>query len=282
METTSTCKTLQSSRVSRIIQIHPSLYCNLSCKHCYSSSTPRVKDHLEFSAIAEIIEQGFAIGYNVISLSGGEPFLYKSLEELVTFSKSIGFFNSVTTNGMLLRSDKAKRILQHLDLVALSIDGKEEFHDIMRNQPGAFKKMLEGVEVLKDSIDRYGFIHTVLPNSWQLFPWLTEFAIEKKASLLHLHPLEMSGRARENFSNNHFSAADLYKVYIAHYYLKTHYEKDLFIQLDLLHRDNIINNPNFIFHQNFEPRLDVTNFSSVFKELIIDEKGDILPIAHGC
>ncbi len=129
---------------------------------------------------------------------------------------------------MLLKSDKAKRILKYLDLVAVSIDGKEAFHDAIRGQQRAFKKMLEGVEVLKNSI------------------------------------------------------SDLYKIYIAHFYLKTHYEKEIFIQLDLLHRDNIIDNPNFVFHQNFKPELNSKGFSSIFKELIINEKGDILPIAHGC
>jgi Fe-coproporphyrin III synthase len=272
-------ETLQQCRVSRIIQIHPTLRCNLFCKHCYSSSAPQKKEGLSSRTLINILEQAVPLGYNVVSLSGGEPFLYSELEQLVNASRSLGYFNSVTTNGMLLRSQRARRILRQLDLVAVSVDGKQEAHDLMRGQQGAFTSMLEGLDILKDSIEKFGLIHTLLPDSWQSLSWLTDFALEHKASLLHLHPLELSGRATENFGGLHFTPTDLYRVYIAHYYLKTFSEPDLFIQLDLLHRDNIIGNPNFFFHQSGP---ETKNFSSLFKELIINEAGDILPIAHGC
>ena len=291
-------ETLPQCRVSRIIQIHPTLRCNLFCKHCYSSSAPGKKEGLPSRALVNILEQAAPLGYNVISLSGGEPFLYNELEQLVTASRSLGYFNSVTTNGMLLRSQRAGRILRQLDLVAVSVDGKQEAHDLMRGQQGAFASMLEGLDILKDSIEKFGLIHTLLPDSWQILSWLTDFALEHKASLLHLHPLELSGRATENFGNLRFTPIDLYRVYIAHYYLKTFSEPELFIQLDLLHRDNIIGNPNFFFHQSgyasagagtapdpgasTQPERSAKNFSSLFKELIINEAGDLLPIAHGC
>jgi len=279
-------ETLQQCRVSRIIQIHPTLRCNLFCKHCYSSSAPEKKQGLPSRTLVNILEQAVPLGYNVVSLSGGEPFLYNELEQLVTASRSLGYFNSVTTNGMLLRSQRAGRILRQLDLVAVSVDGKQEAHDLMRGQQGAFTSMLEGLDILKDSIEKFGLIHTLLPDSWQILSWLTDFALEHKASLLHLHPLELSGRATKNFADLRFTPTDLYRVYIAHYYLKTFSEPDLFIQLDLLHRDNIIGNPNFFFHQSGPTSAGAgrqsKNFSSLFKELIINEAGDILPIAHGC
>jgi sulfatase maturation enzyme AslB (radical SAM superfamily) len=261
---------LQQCRVSQIIQIHPAF------------SAPGKKQGLPSRALVNILEQAAPLGYNVISLSGGEPFLYSELEQLVTASRSLGYFNSVTTNGMLLRSQRAGRILRQLDLVAVSVDGKQEAHDLMRGQQGAFTSMLEGLDVLKDSIEKFGLIHTLLPDSWQILSWLTDFALKNKASLLHLDPLELSGRATENprtgahtnFADRRFTPTDLYRVYIAHYYLKTFSEPDLFIQLDLLHRDNIIGNPNFLFHQSGP--------AGAFKELIINEAGDILPIAHGC
>ena len=277
-----TCKTLPAGRVSKVIQIHPSLNCNLQCKHCYSSSAPGIKKELAFDVLANIIGQAAEVGYNVISMSGGEPFMYQPLEELVRFSKSAGYFNSITSNGMLLKGSRAKKILKYVDLVAVSIDGKEEMHDQMRSQPGAFKKMREGVAILRDSIKTYGFIHTLLPDSWKLLSWLAAFAVDERASLLHLHPLEMAGRATQHFAGKLFDQTNLYKIYISHYYLKTYFENEIFIQLDLLHRNNIKNNPNFVFHESSKPQLHTNEFSTIFKELIINEKGDLLPIAHGC
>jgi MoaA/NifB/PqqE/SkfB family radical SAM enzyme len=281
-QTNESCTTLPAGRVSKIIQVHASLNCNLHCKHCYSSSGPGIKKELAFDALANILGQAAEIGYNAISMSGGEPFMYQPLEELMRFSKTVGYFNSITSNGMLLKGNRAKKILKYVDLVALSIDGKEEMHDHMRSQPGAFKKMREGAAILRDSIKTYGFIHTLLPDSWKILSWLAGFAVDEKASLLHLHPLEMSGRATRHFSGLQFDQTDLYKIYISHYYLKTFFENEIFIQLDLLHRHNMRNNPNFVFHENSKPQLCNEEFSTIFKELIINENGDIYPIAHGC
>lgn len=276
-------QTLPQGRVSKVIQIHPSLQCNLFCKHCYSSSAPHLKDGLPLHALVNVLQQGVALGYNIVSMSGGEPFLYRPLEQLVQESRALGYFTSVTTNGMLLRSASAQRVLQHLNLVAISIDGREEQHDEIRGLPGAYRKMLEGVAVVRETVGRFGFIHTVQPQSWQLFPWLAAFAVENGASLLHLHPLELAGRATEYFSGTAFTAEDLYKTYISHFYLQTYYEPQLFIQLDLLHRDHIKGNPAFCFHaEGTGEQCGLDSFSCLFRELIIDEQGDILPIAHGC
>ena len=270
------------SRASRVIQIHPSLQCNLSCKHCYSNSAPTFKDGLDVTKLKRITDELSVFGYNVVSLSGGEPFLYKPLEELLTHTHGLGYFNSITTNAMLLGSDRAKKVLNQTDLIAISIDGKEEAHDALRNFPGAFQKMREGVNIVKDHVESFGFIHTVMPESLAVLPWLTHFAIKHGAKLMHFHPLEIAGRAVDTMKSVSFDSITLHKIYILFNYLKELYHEEIFMQLDILHRDHIIDNPNFIFHQSTTPEFTAKNFSEIFKELIIDEEGDIIPIAHGC
>lgn len=275
-------ETLPSYRVSRIIQIHPTLDCNLACNHCYSFSAPGLKKSLNVQALLRILEQARGIGYNVVSMSGGEPFIYRDLGQLLNYSKSLGYFNSITTNAMLLESIRSKNILKFADLVAVSVDGQEREHNLIRKSDNAFQKMLRGVSVIRDNVANFGFIHTLFPSSWKILPWLTDFALENKAALLHLHPLEMNGRAQLQMKEVQFTSEDLHKIYIAHYYLSQVYAGKIYLQLDLLHKDHIRSNPNFVFHSNCEPNLATEGFSSFFKELIIDESGDILPIAHGC
>src|SRR4051794_24869360 len=120
---------------------------------------------------------------------------------------------------MLLKSEKAKRILKNLDLVAISIDGEEAVHDEIRNLPGAFRKMVEGVEILKDLGTSFGFIHTITEQSWQKLFWLSEFAYAKGAKLLQLHPLELTGRAATDFNYLVPSQESLHKVFIIGNYL---------------------------------------------------------------
>jgi sulfatase maturation enzyme AslB (radical SAM superfamily) len=270
------------SRASRVIQIHPSLQCNLSCRHCYSNSSPAFKDGLDVYRLQHITEQLARFGYNVISLSGGEPFLYRPLEELLTHTHKLGYFNSITTNAMLLGSERAKKVLKQANLIAISIDGKPPQHDHIRNFDGAFQKMLAGVNIVKDHVDSFGFIHTLFPGSLETMPWLTHFAMRNGAKLMHFHPLEIAGRAIDTMQSVSFDSVILHKIYILFHYLKELYKEDIFMQLDLLHRDHIIGNPNFVFHQADTPAFTAENFSNVFKELIIDEQGDMIPIAHGC
>lgn len=280
---TDLCEALPTGRVSRIIQIHPTLRCNLCCKHCYSSSAPDATHGLELDPILHLLDQAAPLGYNVVSLSGGEPFLYPHLGPLAEAAKQLGFFTSVTTNAMLLPAASKRALLPLFDLVAVSIDGREARHNEMRDNPNAFQKMLAGVEVLKTTGRDFGFIHTALPDSWQLLPWLAEFARSHGARLLHIHPLEQAGRAAANMRDIIFTSEDLHKLYIAAHYLQGYCGPELFIQLDLLHRDNIVGNRNFFFpHPKRRPRPTAAGFAHLFRELIINEHGDILPIAHGC
>jgi hypothetical protein len=268
-------ETLQQCGVSRIIQIQPTLLKNPGAR----GLIPR--------PLIRLLEQAAPLGYNVVHLCGSEPFEYPHLGQLAKAAHSLGYCNSVITDGMLLPSPHARRILHELDLVTISIDGKPEKHDIQRRQQGAFTRMTNGLEIVKDTVEKFGLIHTLLPDSWKVLSWLTDFALGHKASLLHLHSPDLSGSATRqqpgrSTKQQRFSPTDCYRVFIAHYYLKTFSEPDLYIQLDLLHRDSIIGNPRFFFHQNTHPEFSARGFSYLFKELFINEAGDILPIAQGC
>ena len=277
------CETLPPGRVSRIIQIHPTLHCNLHCRHCYSSSEPGAKKGLALTPLIRLLEQAVPLGYNVVSLSGGEPFLYPHLQPLAEAACQLGYFNSVTTNGMLLPAASKRSILPFFHLVALSIDGPEEAHNHLRDNPAAFKKMLAGLDVLKATGRDFGFIHTALPESWRHLPWLVGFAQQHGARLLHIHPLEHAGRAVDSLYDTHFTPEQLHKLYIAAHYLQSWLGDDLRLQLDLLHRDNIIGNRSFYFpHPKRRPHPTARSFSHLFSELIVNENGDLLPIAHGC
>src|SRR5690349_1056678 len=110
----------------RTIQVHPSRKCNLSCLHCYSGSGPSMQPMLDIDALKKFLEYAWQNGFNNLSVSGGEPFLYKHLKELFSFSRKLGYQNNMVSNGMLLGSARNQEILEYVDLIAISIDGKKE------------------------------------------------------------------------------------------------------------------------------------------------------------
>src|SRR6187402_1546244 len=67
----------------RIIHLHPTRLCNLACLHCYSESDPGQRTALEPAAIGSALEILRAEGYALVSLSGGEPLVYKPLRQVI-------------------------------------------------------------------------------------------------------------------------------------------------------------------------------------------------------
>lgn len=276
-ETTKQCGT--GNLRSRIVHIHPTLQCNLSCKHCYSGSLPSHTRSLDIGDLKQFLQAAFREGYNTVSVSGGEPFLYKNLGELLQFTKQTGFKNVVASNGMLLDRKASMRILDSIDVIALSIDGKPELHNKIRCSERAFKKLLDGIEVIKSKDLSFGFIHTVTNQSWDSILWLAEFAHQHGAKLLQLHPLEMHGRAVNEMQGFGLDQTTLHKVFLLAAYLKSKYEPGMFIQLDLLHKEYIKAMP-----QSVNVRSDSyseTNLSGALDTIVVDEHGDIVPVGYG-
>ncbi len=56
-----------------ILQVHPSRRCNLRCKHCYSDSGPDVDATMELGQLLRLVDDAAGLGYDVLSVSGGEP-----------------------------------------------------------------------------------------------------------------------------------------------------------------------------------------------------------------
>lgn len=265
----------------RVIQIHPTLRCNLFCKHCYSSSSPAAKGGLDLALLKPFLEYAYGQGFNAVSISGGEPFLYEHLLDLLTFTKSLGYHNLTATNGMLLKSARARACLDHLDLVAVSIDGPPLLHDDMRGLAGAFDKTLEGLAVLREQQCAFGLIHTLTNESWRHLLWLGELAVEQGARLLQLHPLELYGRATAELSHAGLTQTNLHRAYILGKYLQSKYGEQLLIQLDFLHRHYIMRHPDSILYEGPGFQLTPANFAEYIQTLIIDEQGRVMPVSYG-
>jgi sulfatase maturation enzyme AslB (radical SAM superfamily) len=264
----------------RIIQIHPTLQCNLTCLHCYSSSAPRLKKQLSPAMINDFLAEAYQQGYNAISVSGGEPFIYSGLGQVLRYAKSLGYFTTVTTNGTLFKNNDANTaILQYIDLLAFSIDGSPEHHNYMRNHPKAFERLEEGIAIVQKHIDKYGFIHTLTSQTLSSLLWLANFASSKGGRLLQLHPLERAGRGVQMADAMALTEEDLYRIYILSHYLKQKYEGEMLIELDLLHRDQILQSPGSIYAQHNQTTYH--RITDYLRELILDEHGNLLPISHG-
>ncbi|MDY6898102.1 MAG: radical SAM protein [Cyanobacteriota bacterium] len=145
----------------RVLQIHPSLRCNLRCQHCYSSSSPELTQELPLELILQAVSDARTEGYNVLGVSGGEPLLYKPLTQVLQHARKLGMTTSITTNGILLNQQKIEDLREHVNLIAISLDGVAQSHNQMRGTPQAFELMTRCLEDLRKADVCFGFIFTL-------------------------------------------------------------------------------------------------------------------------
>jgi MoaA/NifB/PqqE/SkfB family radical SAM enzyme len=178
-----------------ILQLHSSRHCNLHCDHCYSVSGPHEKGRLGEEAVAGLLDDAWAHGYRVLSVSGGEPLMDPGLWPALARARALGYQTDLVSNGTLIGEAVAARLAGVADLVAISIDGTPERHDAIRRSPGAFERAIAGIRHLRTAGVTVGIIHTVRTETLSELRWLIALARDEGAAMLQLHPIEAAGRA---------------------------------------------------------------------------------------
>jgi MoaA/NifB/PqqE/SkfB family radical SAM enzyme len=122
--------------------------CNMSCSMCSTRIKERepLGDTSTKEALAIVDELG-RMGTKIIHFSGGEPTLREDLTQLISRAKEKNMLVSITTNGSA-PLEKIQRLLD-TDLIRVSIDGPEQFHDWLRQSRGAFKRAIDTLRFLR-------------------------------------------------------------------------------------------------------------------------------------
>jgi MoaA/NifB/PqqE/SkfB family radical SAM enzyme len=185
----------------RLVQIQPTLKCNLRCAHCYSESGPEHNREIPFKKIVSFFNEVSSLGYHYVGVSGGEPFLWSDLEKFLSFSKDNGFSTSVSTNGTLLSKTNVTELIGRADIIAVSVDGPPEDHNALRRSSSAFSSMQRGLSILRDAGIPFSLSYTLTRYNCNRLEWLYEFASKEGAFGLNIHPLSGCGAAATNISD---------------------------------------------------------------------------------
>jgi MoaA/NifB/PqqE/SkfB family radical SAM enzyme len=134
------------------IVFSPTQICNLDCIGCYAASTVKTAATIPYPFVDRIIgEVHDSFGIRFITISGGEPLMYKSEGKtlLDIFEKYNDMFFHMYTNGTLINEDLAKRLAECANVTpAISIEGFEKETDARRGT-GTHKKILKAFEALR-------------------------------------------------------------------------------------------------------------------------------------
>ena len=264
-----------------ILQIHPSLRCNLACRHCYSVSGPQASLELETAAVLAAIDDAAALGYRVVSVSGGEPLLYRGLPSVLERAKRLGLRTTVTTNGFFSRDERFRRLRGLVDVLAISLDGPPPLHDEIRGRAGAFDRLVAGLDAVRAAEIPFGFIHTLTRRSFPHLGWVADFALRQGAKLLQIHPLESAGRAATDLRGEGPDDDLLARAYVFAYALGAHYDGLLKVQLDLVHRDLLRDAPGSFYAADAATGTDDVSAASSLGLVVLEPDGSLVPVSFG-
>jgi len=163
--------------------------CNLHCIHCYSHERQK---ELTTTEVYKILDKLAAAGIGMIDFGGGEPLLRTDIYDILTYAKHLGFYTSLSTNGLLLDNTSVERLKAlRVDHVCISLDGaKAETHDYIRQQKGTYERIIKGIRdctnagiktqistvVMNSNLNEVKDMHTLLEslhvNGWFIYDFV--------------------------------------------------------------------------------------------------------------
>lgn len=132
-----------------MLSIEVTTKCNLKCRNCFAHAEIIDHNHMAINQAKAIANEGIKIGYDSISLTGGEVLLWPHIFVFIAYLKEVGYKSIlINSNFHLLSSDLCEKFIKYKDLITLScsINGFKEEHDHVRGA-GSFETVKKGLKV---------------------------------------------------------------------------------------------------------------------------------------
>ncbi len=191
-------RTLQTDRISAlpIVILMPHSACNCQCVMCDIWKDNKNLKQLTEKDIHGLLSSLRKLGTQQVVMSGGEALLNPNFFKFCDILKKQNIKVSLLSTGLTLRRN-AEQLLLYVNNIIVSLDGDEETHDRIRNIPGAFKKIREGVQYIKSIDPAFGItartvIHRLNFRNW---PQIIQAAKEIGLDQISFLPADTSSHA---------------------------------------------------------------------------------------
>lgn len=139
------------------IKIEVTYKCPLACIHCSSDAYSDNPMEISYEKCKEIIEQAKELGVNEIAFSGGEPLIYKYIDDIISLTHNYGIKTCIYTSGNISNIEKRFERLKNagLDKAVFSLYSYiSENHERITRIYGSFEKTICSIkECIKDGIN---------------------------------------------------------------------------------------------------------------------------------
>ena len=153
------------------IVFSPTQRCNLRCIGCYASSTSDTSATVPYCYVDRVVSEVHdSWGVRFITISGGEPSLYRSEGKtlLDVYRKYDDMFFHTYTNGTVINEQVAGELARLANVTpAISVEGFEQETDERRGA-GTYRKILKALECLRQAGVPFGISVTATSKNVDL------------------------------------------------------------------------------------------------------------------
>jgi MoaA/NifB/PqqE/SkfB family radical SAM enzyme len=143
-------RTLQTDRIKAlpIVILMPHSACNCKCVMCDIWKGNHNLKQLTEADIESLLESLRRLGTRQVLMSGGEALLNPNFFRFCEILKKEEIGITLLSTGLSLKRN-AENLVKWVDDIIVSLDGDEPLHDHIRNIPGAFRKLKEGIQAIR-------------------------------------------------------------------------------------------------------------------------------------
>ncbi len=166
------------SAAGRSLDLEVTRRCNLRCDHCFVGWSRDWTSDLPEDVARAVIDEGAGL-FPTLHFTGGEPFAYRALPELIERGLAAGYEHVlVNTNGTFLSPGSVRDLATFGERFSLtvSLDGPSDLHDRVRGA-GRFREADEGLRRALEAGVRASVMVVVTPEVLRvLAPFVTSLA----------------------------------------------------------------------------------------------------------
>jgi Fe-coproporphyrin III synthase len=143
-------RTLQTDIISAlpVVLLMPHSACNCRCVMCdIWKGNPHLKQ-LSEQDVSSLTASLKKLGTKQVVFSGGEALLHPNFFLFCEILKKKNIKVTLLSTGLTLKKN-ALQLTDKVDDIIVSFDGDEPTHDAIRNIPGAYKKLAQGIEAIR-------------------------------------------------------------------------------------------------------------------------------------
>jgi hopanoid biosynthesis associated radical SAM protein HpnH len=169
-------------RFPLVLMLEPLHTCNLTCTGC-----GRIREYestiTQRLSLQQCLGAADECGAPVVSICGGEPFLYPEIGPLAAGLLERNRLVYLCTNGMFIKKRLGEFKPHEKFFINVHLDGMEKNHDIAVEREGVFKQAIEGIQAAKAAgfkvcTNTTVYKETDMREIEELFGYLEQFDVD--------------------------------------------------------------------------------------------------------